>query len=478
MRVLVRTVAIAAAIACVRAMDPWNLAGQAAPAPPRPTVGALTPAPPLVPVQTTLANGVRLVTLIHGHTPKALIQVVVETGAEQPDQCRLTRVLAEIFRSGTESLSGSALTDSIAHMGGALAVSARPEGIELTLEVLTPYSAPAIELLGRIVRAPRLDTVTTSMAVQAVAERGPRTLTEVSTSAEDAFRTALFPGGEFGRPCTAAGARATAYTPSGARHFYAARATGRRTTVYVVGQFSRASAASAVTRAFGGLPRGEAGAARTGTGTAPAPSLQIVERPGAKQVALIVGERVPGPSDSDYARLRVADALLGGSLISRITVNIREAHGYAYAPASDLVATPSGEAYWAEATNVAAPVAWPALREIIKEVARLGVDAPADSELLGTQRYMIGRTLVTRATRAGALDALEAADAGAGGSGDDARQLLGVTPSEVRRVVGSYIVPRDLTIVLAGDTTAIGAQIADLRRGVAALRAGQPDGAR
>jgi predicted Zn-dependent peptidase len=141
------------------------------------------------------------------------------------------------------------------------------------------------------------------------------------------------------------------------------------------------------------------------------------------------------------------------------------------------VATPSGEAYWAEATNVAALVAWPALREIIKEVVRLGVDAPADSELAGTQRYVIGRTLVTRGTRAGALDALEAADASAGGSGDDARQLLSVTPGEVRRVVGSYIAPRDLTIVVAGDTTAMGGQIADLRRGVAALRAGQADGA-
>ncbi len=92
-----------------------------------------------------------------------------------------------------------------------------------------------------------------------------------------------------------------------------------------------------------------------------APVLAIVQRPGAKQVALVVGERVPGPSDSDYARLRVANALLGGSLISRITMNIREAHGYAYAPASELVATPSGGAYWAEQVNVAAPVAWPAL---------------------------------------------------------------------------------------------------------------------
>jgi zinc protease len=475
MRALARTVAIAAAIACVRVVSPWNLDGQAAPAPPRPSVGALMPAPALVPVETTLPNGVRLVALAHGRTPKALIQVVVETGAEQAGQCRLTRVLTEIFGGGTESLSGAALTDSIAHMGGALAVSARPEGIELTLEVLTPYAAAAIELLGHIVRAPRLDTVTTSMAVQSVAERGPRAGSEVSTAAEEAFRTALFPSGEFGRAC-ASGGRGAAYTPSDLRHFYAARATGGHTTVYVVGQFSRATAAGAVARAFGGLARGEGGAARAESGAAPPPSLLIVQRPGAKQVALMVGERVPGPSDSDYTRLRVANALLGGSLISRITINIREAHGYAYAPTSDVVATPSGEAYWAEATNVAAPVAWPALREIIKEVARLGVAAPAGSELLGTQRYVIGRTLVTQASRAGALDALKTASADPGTGGDAG--LLSVTPSDVRRVVGSYIAPRDLTIVLVGDTTAMGDQIADLRRGVAALRAGQPGGAR
>jgi zinc protease len=475
MSVVMRSVAVAAVIACVRVVSPWNLNAQPAPAPPRPSVGTLTPAPALAPVQTTLANGVRLVTLTHGRTPKALLQVVVETGGEQADQCQLTQVLAEIFRSGTESLSGAALTDSIAHMGGELAISVRPEGIELTLEVLSPYSAPAIELLGHIVRNPRLDSVTTTAADQAVAERGPGARSEISTAAEDAFRTALFPAGEFGRSCAATG-HTTAYTPADVRRFYTARATGRHTTVYVVGQFNRVTAAGAVARAFGGLPHGEAASART-TAAAPAPSLQIVQRPGAKQFALMVGERVPGPGDSDYTRLRVADALLGGSLISRITVNIREAHGYAYSPASDLVATPSGEAYWAEATNVAAPVAWPALREIIKEVARLGVDAPPDSELLGTQRYVIGRTLVTRATRAGALDALEAADAGANGS-DDADRLLGVTPGEVRRVVRSYIAPRDLTIVLAGDTTAMGGQIADLRRGVAALRAGQPEGAR
>ena len=241
--------------------------------------------------------------------------------------------------------------------------------------------------------------------------------------------------------------------------------------MYVVGRFSRPAAGGAVSRAFGVLARGEGNAARADAERAPAPGLEIVQRPGAKQVALVVGERVPGPADSDYTRLRVANALLGGGLISRITMNIREAHGYAYAPASELVATPSGGAYWAEQVNVAAPVAWPALREVIKEIAQLDAEAPGDTELAGTQRYVIGRTLVTRATRAGALDALEKADASAGRPEDEGG-VLGVRAEDVRRVAGSYIGARDLTIVVVGDTTAMGGQIAELRRGVAALRAG------
>ncbi len=82
---------------------------------------------------------------------------------------------------------------------------------------------------------------------------------------------------------------------------------------------------------------------------------------------------------------------------------------------------------------------------------------------------MIGRTLVTRATRAGALDALEKADASAGRPEDEGG-VLGVRAEDVRRVAGSYIGARDLTIVVVGDTTAMGGQIAELRRGVAELR--------
>jgi zinc protease len=473
-----RAAGAAFVVASVGLLWPAVGRGQKTGAPPRPTVGTLVPSSGPAPTRTQLANGVRVTTLANGHAPKALIQVVIETGAEDADECRLTRVLADVFRHGDATLTGAGLTDSIAHMGGALGASTRPEGIDLTLEVLSPYAVPAVELLGHIVRDPRLDSATTSLATHAATDRGPRGRTDISAAAVEAFQTALFPHGAFGRPCTAPG-RVAQYTAADVRTFYRARVTAPHTKVYVVGRFDRTAVERAVARAFGTWPRGAGGDTQSGSASAAAPALAIVHQPGAKQVALVVGARVPGPADTDFVRLRIADAMLGGSLVSRITVNIREAKGYAYGPTSRIVVAPSGVAFWAEITNVAASVGWPALREIIKEIQRLGSESPPDSELTGTQRFVIGRTMVERATRAGRLEALEAEDVATSrgaGTGDEMQRMQAVTAADIRRVVGGYINPRDLTIVVVGDTTLMADQMGDLRRGVEALRAGPTTG--
>ena len=460
---------------------------QAPPSPTRPQVGALNPGPEPSPTGTVLPDGVRVKTLAYGAAPKALIRVVIETGAELPAQCGLTAVLTDVFGTGDATIFRPRLTDSVAHMGGAFAVTAKPERIELTLEVLSGYAGSAVEMLGRIVRAPRLDLPTVQSAERAVSQGPPRTRSDVSTAALETFESVLFPSGEFGRPCAPA-THVARYTVTDVRQFYEARVTPRRTTVYVVGRFDRAAIDRGIAREFGAWPQGTGDDSGFQPSTAVAPVLEIIQRPGAKQVALVVGARVPGPADSDFVRLHVADAMLGNSLISRITMNIREAKGYAYAPSSSVVAAPSGSAYWAEVTNVAAPVAWPALREILSEIQRLGVDAPPDSELTGIKRYVVGRVMVDRASRQGVLDAVESRDANPTGAsavastnapagasrtdatGDDTQRMLAVTTADIRRVIATDLPAPSLTIVLAGDTTLMTDQMPALHHAVDSLR--------
>jgi zinc protease len=193
------------------------------------------------------------------------------------------------------------------------------------------------------------------------------------------------------------------------------------------------------------------------------PSLTFVHRAGAKQVALVVGAPTPGPADSDFARLRVMNTVLGGGVFSRITRNIREAKGYAYAPASVLVTAPSGTTYWTETADVAANVAEPALSEIIAEITRLGAAAPDTTEVSGAERYLVGRSLFDLSTRLGQADAAEL--------GITTRDSPPSTGEDVRRVAHTYLAPQRLTIVVVGDTLALGPQLAAMRKAVSTFPA-------
>jgi hypothetical protein len=53
------------------------------------------------------------------------------------------------------------------------------------------------------------------------------------------------------------------------------------------------------------------------------------------------------------------------------------------------------------------------------------------------------------------------------GAGD---RMLAVSRSDIRRVAAAYLAPRKLTIVVVGDTIALGEQLGAIRQAARALR--------
>lgn len=420
-----------------------------------PAVGAIAPGRTVLRRDTVLADGVH-VTLAHvGASPKALVRVVLATGAEPASVCGATAALAH-------AMEGVGLGDSIGHMGGQLVTLARAERVELTVEVLSAFAPVAVDLVAGLVRAPD------SGAARAI----PTSSGSADSVAMEALRQAFFPAGQFGSTCPAGGEPSEGRAADVER-FYRARVGPTATRVLVVGRFDDRDVLREVDRAFGDWPRDRVVSDSGGVTAGAAPPLIIVHRAGVRQSAIVIGAAVPGAADSDFAALRVMDVLLGGNVASRITVNIREAKGYAYGPGSVLVAAPSGAAYWAELADVSTPVTWPAIREILAEIARLGASEPDSAELEGSRRYLLGRTLVQTATRRGWAEhdhlvaLMSRRGAASDGAGD---RLLAVSRGDIRRVTAAYLVARRLTIVVVGDTVAIGEQLGAIRQAARALR--------
>jgi zinc protease len=401
----------------------------------RPDVGPLDSGRTIASTDTVIANGMRVTLVRYGASPKALVYVVVGLPGAAHVGCGLSTILANAFQGR--------FIDSVAHMGGALSATSRPERIVVTLDVLSQFAPVAATVLGEIIRNPNLE---------AASLRNASSLS-LDTSAAAAFHATRFPGGQFGSACVSTDS-ITHYTAADLALFFHDNVAAPSTHVIVVGRFETHAVVQAITKAFGDWTT------PSSTGSADAqpagpPGLAIVHRPGAKQVALMVGADTPGAADSDFARLEVMNTVLGDGVTSRITRNVREIHGYAYAPASVLVTAPSGAAYWAELADVAADVAYPALREIIAEISRLGASPPDRAEVEGAERYMIGRALFQTSTRLGVAESV-------GRPG--LHGVLTTSGSDVERVASTYLAPKRLTIVVVGDTLALGAQLSQIRQ--------------
>src|SRR5262249_25627775 len=111
-------------------------------------------------------------------------------------------------------------------------------------------------------------------------------------------------------------------------------------TVIVAGDLTPAAAKAALEKAFAdwkGAAPGSVAAKAAGKAQAGQPAVRtIVDRRGAPQSEMRIGEPSVPRSSPDYFPLLVMNAVLGGQFSSRLNLNLREKHGYTYGARSDF----------------------------------------------------------------------------------------------------------------------------------------------
>ena len=442
----------------------------------RPAVGRLAITHPPNALRRRLANGIDVIELPFGSTPKTEIRVVV-TLPDDALRSERQSMLSTIWQRGTLRVIGDALRDSIEHMGGSLAVTSSTAGTSLSLDLLSSDIDAGIALVAAIIRKPAIDSSLVATLDRNRARRESRGGDEgdVGSAAVALFERDVL-GIAGGRSLDA---DMRPRTPADIASSYADLVTPDRVRIYLTGRFDQARARRALTNAFGDWTVNmrvtpTSTNARVRVEPVDSARLVLVHRQGARQSGIVVGAFVHLRSDTLFPQLRVLDALLGGSLNSRITTNIREEKGYAYSPASRLVHSAKDRAYWAEVTDVAADVTWATLREILHEIEAVSSsNPPTAAEVNGTARFVVGSALMQRASRGGWADEVEESEArGEAWANWDKNlsRVLEVSPSQLRSLAQRVLSPNRLTIVVVGDTTLMAAQADSIRTAFKRLR--------
>lgn len=409
----------------------------------------------------TLANGLRVRLVPFGHVPKVTIRAVIAAGKvyEGRDGVWLADLTGNLLREGTETLRSDALAERFAALGGDLSIAVRPDVIAITCEVLSDHGPEALQLLADVVRRPAftepefIRVKSNLLRLLAIRRNTPQ------AAAEEKFRQVIYGDHPYGRlfPEEAALER---YTIEEARRFYRAHFGGARTRLYVAGVFDPIAIEAAIRKGFESWEPGRA-TARPVVARPATPRFELVDKPNAAQSTVMLGLRVPDPAHPDWVALEVTNALLGGGFSSRIVANIREQKGYTYSPDSMLSPYP-GQAHWVQTADVTTNATGLSIKEIFHEIQRLRTEAPAELELEGTKRYLVGSFLVRNASRASIITQLAFVDLH--GLAPDylsqyVRRVMAVTPRDVRRIARKYLVPDKMSLVVVGDVKAIRDQV-------------------
>lgn len=410
----------------------------------------------------TLDNGMRVSLVPFGTVPKAALQLNVNTGAinETAEETWLSQVVGELLEEGTKTRSGEQIARDAASMGGSLGVGVGADQTTLSLEVLSERAGSAARLLGDVVINATLPESELARVKANLARNIAIARTVPQQIADEKFQQVLYGNHPYGRQFPADG-QIERYTIEQARRFYRDNFGARRAHLIVVGVFDQAGTERAIREAFGSWTAGSLPA----NVPVPAPpgqrSVTLLDRPDAPQSTIYLGLRVAPPSSEDYIPLRVTDYLLGGSFGSRITSNIREDKGYTYSPYSFTYARQRAT-HWAQTADVTTKETGASLTEIFKEIDRLSKEAPPQPEVRSIQNQMAGIFALQTSSRTGIVGRLTFADLH--GVGDAylnnfVKNIMSVTPDDVRRMTATYLRPDRMTMVVVGDKKTVEAQL-------------------
>jgi predicted Zn-dependent peptidase len=408
-----------------------------------------------------LPNGMHVRLMQYGDMPMVTIRLATQTGSidEAADQVWLAGITGEMMQQGTTTRSAEEIAQQAALMGGSLGVNAGANETTIRTDVFSESAVAAVDLIADVARNPRFPESELGRIRNDYVRKLSMDRTDPRSMVSARFEELLYPDQPYGRSFPTP-EMLKGYTLEQVRAFHDHNFGAARSRIYVVGRFDEAAIEKAIRRDFGGWNAGSPPSVPV-VNAVSRPGVYLIDRPGAVQSTFLIGLPVIGPDSHDYRRLQVANGVLGGTFLSRITWFLREQKGYSYSPVS-YVYVRLRSAYWVEDADVATNATGASVKGIVDEINRLRAEPPTEKELRGVQNFLAGVFVLFNSTRDGIAGQLDNVDLYALDEDylrDYVASIYAVTPADVQRMAQQYIDPAKLAIVVAGDKKVIADQL-------------------
>ncbi len=416
-----------------------------------------------------LPNGLQVLFLEQHHVP-AIAATLVTLGGSAANPTKLSGLAsftADMLIRGTSRRSQSQLSEEIERLGASLDSSSNSDASTVSLRVLKKNIDVAFDLLSDVARNPAFEPE----EVERLRRERLTMIAQLHDSPEmvanEAFVAELYgPAHPFGYLEIGTEASNNAIHREDLTGFHSTAFTPEGSTLVLAGAVSELEARTLVEEYFGSW----SGSLCISPAVDPAENrsrrVVIVDRPGAPQTQLVMGQIGVARNQPDYATFELMNTIAGGMFSSRINTNLREVHGYTYGAKSRFAyrRTP-GPFSISAAIRTDATAA--AVNEVFREIAMLR-EGPVREEELAIAKEHLGRSVISRfQTIASGVSSI--AELFVYGLNDDEHRrtmekISAITAADVQRAA-NYLDPESIVVVAVGDASNIEAELRELNLG-------------
>jgi predicted Zn-dependent peptidase len=436
-----------------------------------PVLGPLKPLKLPVAQTQTLANGLQLAVVEMHRVPVVDCVLLVRAGAayDPPESPGLATFVANMLDEGAGKRSALEISEEADFLGAQFNTVAGMDNAQVYLHVPRARLAEALDLMADVALRPAFPDSEIVRQRELRKNNILQLRDQPTAMAPLAFHAILFGVGHpYGHPQGGTDVSTAALDRARVTRFHEAHYRPGNAKLLFVGDITPAEARTLAEARFGGWAKGAVPAPPASVVPAPAArTFYLVDKPGAPQSVVLIGNLGVPRSTPDYYALRVMNNLLGGSFTSRLNQNLRELHGYTYGVRTSFDMYRQAGPFRAT-SSVHTAKTDSALIEFFRELRRVRDEPVPGEELAKSKAYIAlglpGEFETTQGAAGRFLDLL-AYDLPLDSYDSFIDGIEAVTAEDVQRVARQYITPDQSVIVVVGDRSQIEAGIQALNEG-------------
>ena len=412
----------------------------------------------------TLANGLQVIAVAHHEQPAVSLRLIIRAGGAQDpaDKSGVATLVAALLDQGTTTKDAEQIATSIDSIGGLVGTGAGSDLSFINAIVMKDSFAFGLDIVSDLARNPKF-------APEELERQRQQILSGLKVGYEDpdyiagmVFDRLVYGFHPYGRPDSGTPESITSITRDDLLAFHKAWFGANNAILAIVGDVSHEEAFAGAERAFGKWGKSEATASKLVDPPPPTRRVVVIDRPGAVQTEIRVGNVGLPRRHKDYLALDLAINILGGEGGNRLHRVLRSDRGLTYGASADVNALKDSGNIVAD-TDTRSEVTGEALRLMVDEFWRLQRQRVQASELADAQAYLTGSFPLTIETPSAiALQVLNAVFYGLDLNDLQTyrERVNAITPDDIQRVAREYLRPDRLSIVLVGDASVFTKQLA------------------